>query len=111
MAFNPLPQSWFTGMTDGATACSATDMVIPIGTFPELTAAEIDASTGDIRKFMFAFLEKCWAVYNALATADKPTKMTMQKSASVDTATGVITNTYVFTIKTAAATQEVVAES
>lgn len=111
MAFNPLPQSWFTGMTDGSTSCSATDMVIPISTFPELTAAEIDSSTGDIRKFLFAFLEKCWAVYNALATADKPSKMTMQKSVSVDTSTGVNTNTYIITIKTAVATQEVVSES
>lgn len=111
MAWNPLPQSWFTGMTDGSTSCNATDMVIPISTFPELSAAEIDSVTGDVRKFLFAFLEKCWAVYNALATADKPTKLTMSKSATVDTSTGVTTNTYVFTIKTSASSQEVVSES
>lgn len=111
MAFNPLPQSWFTGMTDGGTTCQATDLVIPLSTFPELTAAEVDASTGDVRKFLFAFLEKCWSVYNALLTADKPSKMTMAKSATVDTSLGVITNTYVITIKTAIATQEVVAEA
>lgn len=111
MAWNPLPQTWFTGMTDGATTCLATDMVIPISTFPELTATEIDASTGDVRKFLFAFLEKCWSKYNSLATADKPTKLTMQKSATVDTATGVITNTYVITIKTSSSSQEVVSET
>ena len=111
MAFNPLPQTWFTGMTDGGTSCSATDMVIPIGTFPELVASEIDSSTGDVRKFLFAFLEKCWSVYNALATADRPTKLVIQKSASIDTTLGVVTNTYVITIKTSVSGQEVVPET
>lgn len=110
MAWNPLPQSWFTGLTDGGTSCNATDLVIPIGTFPQLTAAEIDSSTGDVRKFLFAFCEKCWLVWSAIATADRCAKMTLTKSASLNTTTGVLTNTYVFTFNNTIATQDVADE-
>jgi len=110
MAFNPLPQSWFTGLTDGSTSCNASDMVIPISTFPELTAAEIDSSTGDIRKMLFAICEKCWSVWNALAMADKPSRMTLAKSSSINTSTGITTSTYTFTFQTVTSAQEVAAE-
>lgn len=110
MAFNPLPQTWFTGLTDGATTCLATDMVIPIGTFPELTAPEIDSVTGDVRKFLYAVCEKAWSVWNALATADRPTKMTLTKSSSVDATTGIVTNVYTYTFKNSITAQDVAPE-
>lgn len=106
MAWNPLPQSWFASLTDNGSVLS-----IDIANFPELTAAEIDSSTGDIRKFLFAFCEKCWTVWAALASADKSTKMTLNKSVSVSTTNGQITSTYSFTFVTAIASQEVVSET
>lgn len=110
MAFNPLPQTWFAGLTDGATTCLATDMVIPIGTFPEMTAAEIDSVTGDIRKMLYAICEKAWSVWNALLTADRPNKMTITKSSSVDATTGIVTNVYTFTFKNSITAQDVAVE-
>jgi hypothetical protein len=110
MAFDPLPQSWFTGLTDGATVCLATDLVVPIATFPELTAAEIDSVTGDIRKMLYAICEKCWLVWAALLTADKPNKMTISKSSSANAATGLTTHTYIFTFVNSVTAQDVAPE-
>jgi hypothetical protein len=105
MAFNKQPQTWFTSLTDNGTALS-----IDIADIPELTAAEIDSSTGDIRKFVYAMIEKLWTEYNDLATADKPGKLTISKYVSVDPSTGVVTNTYSFVVKTTVSAQEVADE-
>jgi hypothetical protein len=105
MPFAPLPQTWFPSLTDDGTVLS-----IDIDEIPELTAAEIDAATGDIRKFLFAWNEACWAKWVLLAAADKPTKMTLQKNVSVSTTTGIITNVYTYTFLTAVSSQEVVGE-
>jgi|PlaIllAssembly_1097288.scaffolds.fasta_scaffold08688_2 hypothetical protein len=106
MAWNPLPQSWIPSLTDNGTVLSAN-----ISDFPELTAAEIDSVTGDIRKFLFAFCEKMWSVWSSLLTADKSLKMTLAKTVSVNPITGVITNTYTFVFLTAVSSQEVVSET
>lgn len=105
MAFNPLPQSWLENLTD-----DGTDISVPLATFPELTAAEADSVTGDIRKVVYAICEKLWSRWNALALADRPTKMTLAKSSSVDAGTGVITNVYTFTFKNSITAQDVAAE-
>lgn len=108
--WNPLPQSWFTGLTDGATTCLATDMVVPIATFPELDATEIDSVTGDVRKLLYAICEKTWSKWNALLAADRPTKMTITKSSSVDVVTGIVTNVYTFSFKNSITSQDVAPE-
>lgn len=106
MAWNPLPQSWFENLTDNDTTIS-----VPIATFPELTAAELDAATGDIRKVLYAICEKSWLRWAALATADRCTKMTLTKSSSVDSVTGVITNVYTFTFRNSITAQDVADEA
>lgn len=106
MAFNPLPQSWFTGLTD-----DGTDLSIPISTFPELTAEELDSVDGDVRKFLYAFMEKTWAEYTSLTTATKPTKMTITKTSSVNTSLGIITNTYTLQFKNVISSQDVAPET
>ena len=110
MAFNPLPQTWFPGLTDSETTKLVTDLSIPIATFPELTAAEIDSVTGDVRKFLYAICEKAWSRWNALLTADRPTKMTITKSSSVDATSGIVTNVYTFTFKNSITAQDVANE-
>ena len=110
MPFASLPQGWFPGLTDGATVCLATDMVVPIATFPEMTAAEIDSTTGDIRKMLYAICEKCWLVWNSLAALDKPGKMTLGKSSSTNAATGLTTHTYSFTFVNSVSAQDVAPE-
>lgn len=106
MAWNPLPQSWFTGLTD-----DGTDITIPIAAFgTELTAEEIDSANGDVRKFIYAFIERCWAKWSSIATADKPSKMTITKTSSIDAATGILTNVYTFTFKNTITAQDVANE-
>lgn len=106
MSFDKTPTTWIASWSEDGTTIS-----VPIASFSELTAAEADASTGDIRKIMFAILEQIWDVYNALPTADRPLKMVIQKSATVNTQYNKITSKYIFTIETDIGTQEVRAES
>lgn len=105
MAFSPVPTNWFSGWSE-----DATNITVPIATFPELTAAEADGATGDIRKILYALCAKCWSIWNALATADRPTKMTLTTSSSVDATTGIITNVYTFTFKNSITAQDVASE-
>jgi len=110
MAWNPLPATWFTGLTHGGTTCLTTDMVVPIASFPELQASEIDASTGDVRKMLYAICEQAWQRWNALVSGDRPTKMVLTKSSSVDATSGLVTNVYTFTFKNSITAQDVASE-
>jgi sugar/nucleoside kinase (ribokinase family) len=78
---------------------------------PELTAAEADASTGDLRKVIWALMQQIWTWWNGTASADRPAKVTVSKSSSTNTETGVVTNTFVVVCYTSVSAQEVVAES
>jgi predicted 3-demethylubiquinone-9 3-methyltransferase (glyoxalase superfamily) len=113
MAFDAKPSTWLgAGYSVASNAITMnTNDAAENKTLTELTDAEAHATTGDIRKVIFALQEKLFAAYNATATADRPTKMTIQKSTSVNTATGVVTNVYTTVIYTGVLTQEVAAES
>jgi hypothetical protein len=106
-----LPQSFLPTLTDNGTALTVdlADFTVA-ASGSALTAPEIDSATGDIRKFLFAFCEKIWSVWQGLALATKPTKFTLTKSVSTDAATSVMTQVYTFTFKTSATAQDVVAE-
>jgi hypothetical protein len=102
MAFDKTPTSWLSDWSE-----DGTNITVPIATFPELTAAEADAVTGDIRKIVFAIVEKFYQTYIATATADLPTKWKMSKTATVSTTRNVIASRYTITIETEIGTQEV----
>ena len=108
MAFNKQPDTWMTTWEEDGTTIS-----VAIAEFPELTAAEADSGTGDIRKIVFAILEKWYNEYNTRSSTNQPNKWTCTKSMSANASTGEITHTYTNTIKTtiAAAGQEVADES
>lgn len=106
MAFSPVPTDWIAGWSE-----DGTDITVPIASFPELTAAEADAATGDIRKIAFAIAEKLYQAMNAKAVADRPSKWTAAKAVSVSTATGQSTVQYVMTFKVDTLAQEVADES
>ena len=105
MAFNPAPTSWFTGWSE-----DGIDITLPITSVRELTAAEADAVSGDIRKVCFALVEEMYQQYNALATDDKPGKFTITKIASLNASTGILTNTYTVKVYTEIGSQEVADE-
>jgi hypothetical protein len=103
---NQLPTAWFANWTS-----DGTDVTLPIASVPELTAAEADVTTGDIRKIMYAILERCWVKWNSLAIADRSTKMVLTKSSSVEAATGIITTVFTYTFKNTITAQDVADEA
>jgi len=97
MAFDPTPTTWLPDWSE-----DATDITLPIASLPELTAAEADAVTGDIRKILYALLEKLYAVWAATATADRPDRMTITRASVVNDDTGAITRNYTIQLVTEA---------
>jgi len=102
MAFDKTPTTWLASWAENGTLIS-----VPIATFPELTAAEADGSTGDIRKVAWAFLEKMFNEYNDTDSGDLPEQWTCTKSTSINATTGVVTNIFTNTFSTEILTQEV----
>lgn len=105
MAFNKAPSNWITGWTvvDG-------NIVIPLATFPQLTEAEAHASTGDIRKIMFAFLRYWKGKWTGTAAADRPAMLASTFSATTDSATDIKTEGYNFSLKSVATVEEILDE-
>jgi hypothetical protein len=106
MAFSAAPSSWLDSWSE-----NGTDITLPIASLPELTAAEADAATGDIRKVVFALLQKLQAEWNALDAADRPAKMSLTKASTIDSTTGRVTHTFTARFYCAIASQDVEAES
>jgi hypothetical protein len=106
MAFSKTPTDWIANWEE-----DGTDITVPIASFPELTAVEADASSGDIRKIAFAIIEKLFQAWIGTASADRPVQWTMSKSVQTNTTTGVQTNTYTCVFKTGIISQEVEDES
>lgn len=73
--FNPAPTVLLGSNYNG----TSTDAVLKIADFPQLSSAEADEATGDSRKLLFAILDGVANKYEALASADRPTKMTVQR--------------------------------
>ena len=91
MAWSAVPTDY---MADWSS--DETDITLPIASLPELTAAEADPVSGDIRDIMYAFINQWYAVWNALPTADRSNKLTLNKTMS-GTSTGLIQHQYIFT--------------
>lgn len=104
MAWNAAPTEFMTGWSE-----DGTNITVPIASFPEMTAAEADADTGDIRKVLLAMCEQWYSVYNALATADKSTKMVLSR-AQTFAAGNEITRSYTMRFTIEPTTIEVVDE-
>lgn len=105
MAFSKTPTDWIPFWAE-----DATNITVPIASFTELTAAEADGASGDIRKIAFAWMEALWAEWNSLATADRPTKWNLTKTASVNTSTGITTIQYIQTFYVETTAQDVADE-
>jgi len=102
MAFNKTPTTWIASWSENGTY-----ITVPVASFAELTSAEADETTGDIRKIAWALLEHMYGTYNDTATADRPSMWTCTKSSSVNATTGVVTNIFTNTLYTQILTQEV----
>ena len=105
MAFNPAPNTWLANWSE-----DGTNITVPIATFPELTAAEADGETGDIREVVFSIADALFAKWADTDTADRPTQMTISKGVSTNVNTGIVTQTFSFRFNTEVSAQGVVAE-
>jgi hypothetical protein len=116
MAFNATPSGWLgAGYTLSG---SGTTAAINFGisgntneTLPEITSIEAHATNGDIRKIYYGIVEKLYQSYLAKADADKPNRMSLSKSSSVNSTTGLITTTYSIQFVLAATGVDVTTES
>lgn len=105
MAFTKTPTGYFAGWAE-----DATDITVPIASFPLLTAALADGATGDIRAILYAILDQAFTKWATLPEADRSQKMVLRKDSRTDTVSGVTTHTYTAVFKTSGAGQAVVAE-
>ena len=105
MPFIATPTNWFPGWSEDGTS-----ITVPITTFTELTAAEADAASGDIRKIMYAICQQAYAKNLSLPTAEKPTKMVISKNATFDATTGILTSTFTFKFLNEIISQDVAPE-
>jgi hypothetical protein len=116
MAFDPTPSAFFgAGYTeDGTTTTHKLQLNSSGHTTPllaEVTEAEADPTTGDWRKIIFGLIEMIYQKFIALAEADKPNKVNLTRSSSINETTGEITRFYTFTFKVAPSGIEVNAEA
>jgi len=105
MAFDDTPTTWIPSWSE-----DGTDITVPIASFPELTAAEADAATGDIRKILFAVLTRIYAVWAALSLDDRPGKMRITRSDDMDDASGQMTRTFAVRFHLSGTSQDVADE-
>ena len=116
MAFTKAPSGWLGA--GYSVSGSGTTAAINFGisgntneTLPEITTAEANASTGDIRMIYYGIVEKLFQAYLAKATADRPNRLSLSKSSNVDSTTGLITTNYTIQFVLAATGLDVANES
>jgi len=95
MAFDKKPSTWL-GAGYAVASNSARFNTSSSGTacLTEVTDAQADPTTGDIRILSRAILFKLAAVWAATAAADRPAKMRLTKRSGLNTTTGTVTEAY-----------------
>ncbi len=79
------------------TATSAGDPLLT-----QLTDTDANATTGNAQQVVIALADVCYEKFNAIASADRPTNLTITRQSSVDDTTGVRTVNWIFTAKVSA---------
>lgn len=114
MAYDAKPSTWlgagYASSSVAHTITLNTNDAASNKTLPELTDAEADPTSGDVRKLYFALLEALYQSYNATAAADRPTKMAIYRSSTVDETTGNIARSYSVQFSVVPSGIEVIAE-
>jgi len=106
MAFDKTPTSWVASWSEDGTTASfdLADLDQPLG------ADEADAVTGDWRDIFWSILDHTSDYYNGLATDDKPGKLTISKSGSLQS-DGSMLYTYNIRVYTSVSAEDVAAEA
>lgn len=75
MAFNKAPTEWIASWSE-----DGTDVTFPIASVADLTAAEADGTTGDMRAIMLRLTESFYQHISGLAAADQPGELTITRN-------------------------------
>lgn len=101
MAFTKAPSGWLGAgySVSGSGTTAAINFGISGNTavgeaLPQITSSEANASTGDIRMIYYGIVEQLYQAYIGKATADRPNRMALFRSSTVDATTGLITTNY-----------------
>jgi hypothetical protein len=70
----------------------------------QLTDTDANATTGKTQQVVLALVESCYAKYNGIASADRPTNLTITRQSSVNDLTGQRTVNYIVTVVVDAST-------
>ena len=106
MAFDKTPTAWIPSYT-----FATPNMTLSrTAAFTDITDVEAHATTGDIRQIYYGFCQQMYNAYNAKAAADKPVRMTLNKSVNVDTISGINTVNFSFSFQCDNASLDVTAE-
>lgn len=89
MAVNVSPTAMWSGF-----AFDGTDLKIPLADLPGLSAADANATTGDYRAVLLAFISLAYAYYTALADADKPKAFLVRVPAVTPVTSGDLAGTF-----------------
>lgn len=95
---------------NGSFANSTQYLCIPMSSLPELTGTEANPTTGDFRKIQFAIEAAVYNAYQAIASADRPTKWLCSRSSSVSDASDIITRNFTNQFNTETSGEEVADE-
>ena len=98
------PDAWIASMSE-----DGTNITIPIASITALTAAEADATTGDIREFLYKLLVTLVGLQDGLPTEDKPDYMIIDDVSSF-TSTGKMQTRFSITFTRDIATSTATAE-
>jgi hypothetical protein len=86
MAFDPAPSTWlgagYSADSSGHTISMNTDDASSNKLLAQLTDALADETTGDIRNVTMAVCEAFYQAWKAIDSADRPTKMTITRTAT-----------------------------
>lgn len=105
MAMNLSPGHWLPGYS-----ADNTGITIPLAALPGLSAAEANATGGDVRKVARALMAALHAAWSAEAAEDRPARMTLARSTYVDDDADTTTRTYTARFEVQVGEEEVAEE-
>jgi len=105
-AFNGSVTNWIDNWSE-----DGTNVTVAIASFPEMTAAEADAATGDIRDVTYALVDMLYDEWESKAAADRPAYMTIGRTTSVTPGGGSMVYSYTFKFTVALTPGEIEDES
>jgi hypothetical protein len=83
MSFNPYPTGYFPNINVTGVIGGVTGVFIPYSDLESFNYTVATSNSGDIRQLVYSLIEPVADEYLSLATADKPTQMTVSRTALV----------------------------